>query len=320
MGESAAPPRNDPPAGQQPRPYGRSMMPTLRSIVDPVPLAALAAREYGLDVTGCVLLRSLVNDVYRLDTPSGPRALKLYRTGYASAGWEVELAAHAGAGVAQGVPLRDGRPAGALSAAEGERAFTLWEWVPGGKPPRPRTDGLYHRFGVATAEFHEATTGFPGPPARDAGALVDDVLARVPDAADRSLIAELATAAGRRAQDAGLERGICHGDVTLDNVHVAGDRIVFFDLDRAADGLRAADLCPVAATPQWPAFLAGYRTVRPFLDLDLAALPWLDVLLRIDYLHFHLYAKPVVRGTESLTEGWVTQNLTELRAAANLLT
>jgi len=296
------------------------MLLTVRSIVDPVELAALAAREYGLEVTGCVLLRSLVNDVYRLDTPSGPRALKLYRTGYASAGWEVGLAAHAGAGVAQGVPLLDGRPAGVLSAAEGERSFTLWEWVPGGKPPKPRTDELYRRFGTATAEFHEATTGYPGPAAVDVGALVEDVLARVPDAADRSLIARLAAAAGRRANDTGLERGICHGDVTLDNVHVAGDRIVFFDLDRAAHGLRAADLCPAATTPQWPAFLAGYRMVRPFLETDLAALPWLNVLLRIDYLHFHLYAKPAIRGTESLAEGWVEQNLTDLRAAANHLT
>ncbi len=296
------------------------MFPTLRSIVDPIPLAALAAREYGLEVTGCVLLRSLVNDVYRLDTPSGPRALKLYRAGYAAAGWEVALAAHVGAGVAQGVRLRDGRPAGVLAAAEGERAFTLWEWVPGGKPPKPRTDGLYHRFGVATAEFNEAAAGFRGPPAADVGALVDDVLARVPQAADRSLIARLAAEADRRVAGADLERGICHGDVTLDNVHVTGDRIVFFDLDRAAAGRRAADLCPVAATPQWPAFLAGYRTVRPFRAADVAVLPWLDVLLRIDYLHFHLYAKPAIRGTESLTEGWVHQNLTALRTAADHLT
>ena len=290
------------------------MFPTLRSIVDPTALAALAAREYGLEVTGCVLLRSLVNDVYRLDTEDGPRALKLYRAGYEPAGWEVALAAHVGAGVAQGVPRKDGRPAGTLPAAEGPRAFTLWHWVPGGKPPKPRTDDLYHRFGIATAEFHEASTGFPGPPATDPGTLVDDVLARLPEAADRSLIARLAAEAGRRVHD--LERGICHGDVTLDNIHVAGDRIIFFDLDRAADGWRAADLSPVAATPHWPAFLAGYREVRPFRAAEEAALPWLDILLRIDYLHFHLLAKPAIRGTESLTEGWVDQNLTALREAA----
>lgn len=288
------------------------MIPTLRSIVDPAALAEVATREYGLEVTSCVLLRSLVNDVYRLDTPSGPFALKLYRTGYESAGWEVALAAQVGAGVAQAVPLANGHPAGAVQAAEGPRAFTLWEWVPGAKPASPRTDELYHRFGVATAEFHEATAGFEGPPALDPLTLVDDVLARLP--AERTLIAPLAAEAGRRVQ--GLERGICHGDVTLDNVHAVGEEIVFFDLDRAAVGWRAADLAPVAATPQWPAFLSGYRSVRPFAEADEAALPWLDVLMRIDYLHFHLYAKPAMRGTESLTEGWVEDNLRELRTAA----
>jgi Ser/Thr protein kinase RdoA (MazF antagonist) len=281
--------------------------------VDPAALAEVAAREYGLDVTDCTLLRSLVNDVYRLDTPSGPLALKLYRTGYGSAGWEVALAARVGAGVAQGVPLGNGDPAGVVQAAEGPRAFALWEWVPGDKPAKPRTDELYRRFGVATAEFHAASTGFAGPPAVDPLTLVDDVLARV-GPADRQLITRLAAEAGRRVH--GLEQGICHGDVTLDNVHVVGERIVFFDLDRAAVGPRAADLTPVAATPHWPAFLAGYRSVRPFGAADEAALPWLDVLLRIDYLHFHLYAKPAMRGTESLTEGWVDQNLTDLRAAA----
>ncbi|MEU8231185.1 phosphotransferase [Actinoplanes sp. NPDC048967] len=295
------------------------MVPTLRSIVDPAALAGIAAREYGLEVTRCVLLRSLVNDVYRLDTPSGPRVLKLYRAGHASAAWEVALAAHVGAGVAQGVPLLDGRPAGDLTAAEGSRAFTLWEWVPGDKPSKPRTDELYHRFGIATAAFHQAASGFPGPPAVDVGELVDEVLARVPDAADRALIAALAAEAGRRIRAAELDRGICHGDVTLDNVHQDGDRIIFFDLDRAADDFRAADLAPVAGTPHWPAFLAGYRSVRPFRAADEAAVPWLGVLMRIDYLHFHLYAKPAMRGTESLTEGWVEQNLTELRAAGRRL-
>jgi len=289
------------------------MIPTLRSIVDPAHLTGLVTREYELEVSGCVLLRSLVNDVYRVDTPTGRRILKLYRAGYAAASWEVSLAAHAGKDVAQGIPRRDGSLSGTLAAAEGPRAYSLWEWVPGRKPPHPRDDDLYHRFGAATAAFHEATAGFPAPPAHDVVALVDDVLARLPDADDRTLVARLTAEAGRRLADADLERGVCHGDVTLDNIHLDGDRIVFFDLDRAAENYRATDLTPVAATPQWPAFLAGYRTVRGLADANIEAIPWLDVLLRIDYLHFHLYAKPAIRGTESTTEGWVDQNLTALR-------
>ncbi|MEV4707932.1 phosphotransferase [Actinoplanes sp. NPDC049316] len=295
------------------------MVPTLRSIVDPAWLASTVAREYGLEVSGCVLLRSLVNDVYRVDTPAGPRVLKLYRTGYSAAGREVALAAHVGSGVAQGVPLADGSPAGTIEAPEGARAFTLWEWVPGAKPAKPRTDELYHRFGIATAAFHEAASGFEAPSAVDPATLLDDVLASLPDPEDRRLTAALTAEAASRVAGAGLERGICHGDVTLDNVHADGDRLVFFDLDCAAENWLAADLSPVAATPQWPAFLAGYRTVRELPDTAVGALPWLDVLLRIGYLHFHLYAKPAMRGTESLTEGWVDQNLGQLRAAAGWL-
>ena len=294
------------------------MVPTLRSIIDASWLAGMVAREYGLPVSGCVLLRSLVNDVYRVDTPDGPRALKVYRTGH-DAAWEVELAAHVGAGVAQGIPLPGGALSGTIPAAEGPRAFTLWEWVPGAKPPKPRTDELYHRFGIATAEFHEAASGFAGPSTVDPMALLDDVLAGLPDPDDRRHTAALAAEAGSRIAGAGLERGVCHGDVTLDNVHADGDRLVFYDLDRAGENWLAADLSPVAATPQWPAFLAGYRTVRSFPDTAVEALPWLDVLLRLDYLHFHLYAKPAMRGTESLSEGWVDENLGQLRAAATWL-
>ncbi|BCJ51350.1 hypothetical protein Asp14428_28250 [Actinoplanes sp. NBRC 14428] len=296
------------------------MVATLRSIVDPAWLAATVAREYALEVSGCVLLRSLVNDVYRVDTPAGRYVLKLYRAGYERAAWEVGLAAHVGAGVAQGVPLRGGALSGTVAAAEGAREFSLWRWVPGARPAKPRDDALYHRFGAATAAFHEAAGDFPAPPAYDVFALLDDVLARLPDAADRNLTAALAAEARSRLADAGLERGVCHGDVTLDNVHADGDRLIFYDLDRAAAGALATDLSPVAATPHWPAFLAGYRTVRPFPDPAVAMLPWLDVGLRLDYLHFHLYAKPAMRGTESLTDGWVAQNIAQLRAAAvNLL-
>ena len=295
------------------------MVPTLRSIIDASWLAGTVAREYGLPVTGCVLLRSLVNDVYRVDTPGGSRVLKVYRTGYEAAAWEVELAAHVGAGVAQGVPLTGGGLSGTVPAAEGPRAFTLWEWVPGAKPAKPRTDELYHRFGIATAAFHEAASGFPALPTVDPASLLDDVLARLPDADDRRHVAALTAEAASRIAGAGLDRGVCHGDVTLDNVHADGDRLVFYDLDRAGDNWFAADLSPVAATPQWPAFLAGYREVRPFSAEAVEVLPWLDVLLRLDYLHFHLYAKPAMRGTESLTEGWVDENLGQLRAAATWL-
>ena len=301
------------------------MLRPLRSLPDPVSLGALVADAYGLDVQGCVLLRTLVNDVYRIDTPAGPYALKLYgpRRGR-HAEWEVRLAAHVAAGgvdVARGVPLADGRLAGQALMPEGARVHTLWEWAAGTHAPRPFDDDLYRRFGAAVARFHAAADDLaPAHRPVPMESLLDDVLARV-DAADRPLISSLAEAAGRRLAEVGplLDRGVCHGDVTLDNAHLDGDRIVLFDLDLACDNWRAWDLVGVASTPQWPAFLAAYRTVRPLADLDVATMPWLDVVLRVDYLHFHLVGKPAFRGTDSLREGWVDQNLGALRKAAAAL-
>jgi Ser/Thr protein kinase RdoA (MazF antagonist) len=302
------------------------MIATLRSLPDPAALGAEVAAAYQIDVTGCTLLRTLVNDVYRIDTPTGPYALKLYGPGrQARAAVEVGLAAHVaarGVDIARGVPLADGRAAGDVLMAEGLRAYTMWQWAPGTHAPQPFGEGLYRRFGIAVAGFHAAADDFAGAPtAVGTAELLDDVLARVTDADDRALIAALAAAAGRYLGEAGprLERGACHGDVTLDNAHLDGDRFILFDLDLACDTWRAQDLVGVASTPSWAAFLAGYRSVRAFGAADIAALPWLGVAQSIDYLHFHLVGKPTYRGIDSLREGWADQNFDDLRTAGRAL-
>jgi Ser/Thr protein kinase RdoA (MazF antagonist) len=297
--------------------------PPLRSLLAADDIAALVTDAYGLSATGAVLLRSLSNDVYRVDTARGPLVLKLYRHGRPLAGvvWEVRLAAHLGDRVPQGVPLRDGHPAGALDAPEGARAYALWEWAPGAPPQAPATDRLAGLFGRAVASFHAAADvgAPPAPRGTDLGELLGPTLDRVRAAvgpADRELLARFGAALPERLGGAGLDRGICHGDVSLDNVHVDGDRLVLYDLDLAGAGWRAADLTGVATTPTWPAFLAGYREVRPFGGADLAALPWLRVLALISNLHFHLVEKPAIRGIDSIREGWADRDLAALRTGA----
>jgi Ser/Thr protein kinase RdoA (MazF antagonist) len=297
---------------------------TLRSIVEPADLCDLLGEAYGLEVSGCVLLRSLVNDVYRVGTASGPRILKLYKAGHRTVdevAWEVSLANALGGAVARGIPLADGHGAGELETAEGIRPYSLWEWAPGSKPEPPFDDELYRRYGMATAAFHTACDTITLPPRRfdvmDAlGWPLDQVLERV-DADDRAAIVDLVAAATSRLSGMVLDAGICHGDVSLDNLHVDGDRIVFYDLDRAGNGWRATDLTGVASTPHWPAFLKGYRSVRDFRDED--AIPWLGIVDRIGNLHFHLVDKPKLRGIESIDDGWVDHNLGALRDAASRL-
>jgi Ser/Thr protein kinase RdoA (MazF antagonist) len=296
---------------------------TFRSLVDPEALAAVIDTAYGIRVRSCVLLRSLVNDVYRIETADGRFAFKLYRTGHRTldeVGWEVQVAAAAGPVLVHGVRLADGSAAGQIQTAEGVRPYSLWHWAGGHKPEPPFSDDLFRRYGAGTAAFHAACDKADLPPRRfDVMAALewplDEVLDRVgPD--DRAIFSRLVAAARAGLSDLELDHGICHGDVSLDNLHSDAGRVVFYDLDRAGNGWRAADLTGVSTTTGFATFLAGYRSVRPFGDGDLAAIPWLSVVDLIGNLHFHLVDKPKLRGVESIGEGWAERERQALRAAA----
>jgi Ser/Thr protein kinase RdoA (MazF antagonist) len=306
------------------------MIPVYRSLLDPAGLVELVRRGYGLDVVGCTLVRSFVNDVYELATPAARYVLKVYRHGFWSVdevAWEGELAAYlAGAGVpiARMVPRADGALAAGVAAPEGVRPYAVWRFVDGRKP-RPEA-GLYRDFGRLVARFHEAAAGFASMLPRrpfDLPRVLDEPLtALLPRLGerDRAMVAALAATARERITGyQGLDWGVCHGDVTLDNVHLTGTGLVLHDLDLAGERCRAADLYGVAATPHWDAFLAGYTAVRAFGERDRAALPWFRVVQELLNLHFHLVAKPALRGTESIGEGWADEILAGLRTAADTL-
>ncbi|WP_433010758.1 phosphotransferase enzyme family protein [Kribbella sp. CA-294648] len=291
------------------------MFPTLRSLPDPEALRGRLAEVYGLPFTDCTLLRSLVNDVYEVTAPDARYVLKLYRANHWTVQeirWETRLLrqlVRAGLQVPEVVVLADGSEVGVLEAAEGDRPYTLSTYLAGTKPQPPFDDELYHSFGVLIAAFHDAT---------------DDFLPRAPrrqPAAEGNLLRELAGAVRNHlAQYSGvLARGICHGDVSLDNVFVTADGLALYDFDLSGDGYRAADFTGVAATPYWPAFLAGYQSRRPVSDADLAAIPYLTVAGRLANLHFHLVDKPLTRGTESIGEGWAAAELAALQEAAERL-
>jgi Ser/Thr protein kinase RdoA (MazF antagonist) len=312
------------------------MTPVTRSLFDAEALGRAIGGTYGLDVTESVLVRSFVNDVYRIGTTDGAYALKVYRHDCWSRdeiAWEQDLVRHLhthGVAVPPVVATLDGRFIGTLDAPEGLRTFALTEYVTGRKPGSPFDAELYRSFGRLTGRVHFAgdslATGHPRRP-NDLGRALDEPLAAVlPMLAgdDAALISELAAKARDRVETLsrgphGLDWGVCHGDVTLDNLHVADSGLVLHDFDSAAPGWRAHDLTGVAATPLWDAFVDGYTDERPLADADVDAMPWLGVIARIANLHFHLVDKPAWRGNESLSEGWAAGELTELRAAADRL-
>jgi Ser/Thr protein kinase RdoA (MazF antagonist) len=292
------------------------------------------ADAYGLDITGCTLLRSFVNDVYAIVTPARRYVFKVYRHGFWSPGevaWELDLTRHllrSGVAVPDVVPLTDGSLLGILDAPEGQRPYTLTAFVESGARARqPFTGELYREFGAATAAFHTAgdtfTTTYPRRSFDLAATLTEPLglvlaaLAAQPE--DRAVIAALGEQAQRRIEAliaGGLDWGVVHGDVTMDNVFFGPAGPILYDFDLAGPGFRACDLSGVRQTRHWDAFADGYQRVRPLRDNDLAALPWFTIAGNISNLKFHLVDKPVFAGTESLAEGWAESILTGMRAAA----
>ncbi|WP_020574684.1 phosphotransferase enzyme family protein [Actinopolymorpha alba] len=309
------------------------MVHVLRSIPQPAAIGDLVRRAYGLDVRECRLLRSFVNDVYDLTGADGRFVLKVYHAGGWSTdevAWEFDLVSHlaaSGISVARVVPLTSGSLVGEFDAPEGIRPFGLTEYVDGDKPRPPLNDELYHAYGALLARLHRATEDFRTTHSRRAFGLeltLDEPLAQVlPELAnqpeDQALVKELGGLARQRMTELaalGLDWGIRHGDVTLDNVHLTGEGLTIHDFDLAAVGWRAGDLTSCLSTAFADAFAAGYRSVRTIGSADLSALPWLRVIESIGNLRFHLVDKPAWRGTESLSEGWAEQILTDFRSSA----
>jgi Ser/Thr protein kinase RdoA (MazF antagonist) len=305
------------------------MLPTLRSLPDPHALSVHLADRYGLGFTGCTLRRSLVNDVYELTTGEDRYVLKLYRRDGRHPDdirWETGLSEHlraAGVLVPPVLPLPDGDLVGLLESPEGPRPFTVSTYVEGTKPQPPFTEELYGAFGAELAAFHDAADNYHSPYARRSAesahrldAALEEILSV--DDTEENLLRGLAAAVRNNvAQYSTL--GICHGDVTFDNVLLTSQGLLLLDFDLSAVGPLAADFTGVAATQHWEAFKAGYRTRRAITEKDEAAIPYLQVVARIFNLRFHLVDKPTFRGTESRDEGWAAAELAGLREAAAVL-
>lgn len=293
---------------------------------------ALVEKEYGFSVTRAELVRSFVNDVYRVHTRGRLYALKVYGVGRYTADevrWEQQLTRHlanSGLPVPADVARRGGDAVGVLEAPEGSRPYALVEWVPGTKPQPPYTDALYREVGGTLARLHEAADQFHSSYPRHSvrgGEEVDelsDVLDT--DSSRQRLVQRTGAEAQRqlsRLSAQGLHWGIRHGDPTLDNLHLDGSGVHFYDFDLAGPGWQVADLTGALSTDFADTFLAGYTAVRQLAPVELEALPWLRIMEILEHLYFHLIGKPALQGTSTLSEGWVDQGFESLAAAAGRL-
>ena len=295
-------------------------------------LAGELARRYDLHVLELRGLDTLVNDVFAVTAAEGAYALKLYHRARTPAAveWELDLVDHlhrSGAPVVRPVPGRTGLLQ-RFPLEGSERIGALFSWAPGRKPaPAPE---VYDRLGAAAAAIHRAADGFAPSPDRetyDAALLIDHQLHRM-----RALLEETGCWAAtvaltdrlrRWLADPALDRGICHMDMTLDNVHVddAG-AITVFDFDSAGPSWRAAEPWGVLrfSAAYFRSWLAGYRAVREFSPADEAAVAVFGIVGDLRTVAWQLGVAVSSRGTPllevaelpAIVDGWLDWEATHL--------
>lgn len=247
-------------------------------------LAANVSQTYGIEVTELTPLHTPVHDVVRVTSGREEYALKMYAPAardHDGVEWEVDLVTHLAAhGVPVLAPIEGVHGfVEKISLGEELRSSVLSPWASGAKPaPNEET---YLLLGRTAAAIHEGTQGFDSPIEReeyDPFLLIDDPLDRLSSQLASQKCEDRARAVGKRllARLDGLtmERGICHMDLTLDNVHIHAGKMTVFDFDSAGVCWLPMEPSGVLGSSYAGAFAAwcnGYRSVRLWSDEEEAA-------------------------------------------------
>jgi Ser/Thr protein kinase RdoA (MazF antagonist) len=125
----------------------------------------------------------------------------------------------------------------------------------------------------------------------------------------------------------GLDWGPCHGDLTLDNLHVTVDgQIVFYDFDSGGPGWRASDLPGWAkihtgiadAEMRSQAFLRGYQSQRPLGEADIEAAPYLYLAFEVWGMEIDLQNRLLARGRDAV-QAYLATSMMSLQLHVNRL-
>ncbi len=250
--------------------------------------ARVVARDYALGelVRFDGIPAGSVNSNFALVTDKGRYFLRIYEEqGDAGARAEGELLAKlAAAGVATPAPIARGDGSGTIGVVAGKPS-AVFPWKDGThrcQASVSRDD--CRRVGAALAAVHRAGEGT----VRDAGRFrYEDLverIARIASATDAALAAEAPILRAKldvhtARRDAGLPRGVIHGDLFRDNVLFAADGSIaaLLDFESASDGVLAYDLMVTVLAwcfgdaldmPLVRAMVEGYESVRPLSDAE----------------------------------------------------
>lgn len=236
--------------------------------------------QNGLVDVICTDLNTLANDAIEVTTQDAHYALKLYNPASRNKSevqWEIDLTIHLiknDAPIARPVIGKNGYLQSFMVNGQ-ERAAVLFEWAPGAKP-KPELS-TYFLLGNAAALIHQAADTFESPLERekyDLSLLIDEQLKRMKqpliDTGQHQRVIKLTERLRNFLNNPKLDWGVCHMDLTLDNVHRDGDTLMVFDLDSAGECWRATEPWGVkkVAEDRFQAWLEGYRSVRSFSTED----------------------------------------------------
>ena len=263
------------------------------------------------------------NTVFRVETMSGPAALRLHRADYHSRAairseldWMAYLMKN-GFAVPAPFPTRSGDLAVELADASGSlRVIDLLTWLDGEplgasyqpftRPPL-QTCAIFHNIGAELAKLHTLSDQWALPQnfkrhAWDRNGLIGDnpfwgpfwSIADISSQATNMLL----LIRDRVRQDlddrmaGGLDYGLIHADLARENVLVAGTDVRMIDFDDAGFGFRMFDIATALIKnrrePNYreieAALIAGYQSQRPLSQRELEARPLFTLLRSLTYL------------------------------------
>ncbi len=281
---------------------------------------------------------AFVHDVIAVTTDDKRYALKLYRAGVRSTEdleWEVGLTSHLADNGAPVVSIVEGAagPIETLEVDGVERSVVMTEWALGEKPlpgdgeePSHR-EKIYRLLGNAASTIHNVADLYVSDHKRaplGAEKLLDEQVALLRptlEGCGRWADVEVLVNGLRQFTTANeLDWGICHNDLTLDNVHVDGDTMIVFDFDSARPTWRALEpallyMGHASDKPDyWQAWLDGYRAARELTEADLNAIPLFSIMYQFENVAWKLGLTPTAVGQlltpdelREIVDDWLAQ-------------
>lgn len=287
--------------------------PVSSSILSGAHLSQYLQQHYDLSAnTVCTIIRSGINDTYRVTDGQSKYVLRVYSLNWRTVE-EIEeelrlLQSLQSGGLNVSYPVADkmNKLIHSLAAPEGERYAILFSFAEGDKIHSFSAD-IHYTVGKMMGNFHRLThnqsikriqyaavellekplpliSAFLSPTTPEMKYMV---------ALQQSLLNELKT-----ADVTDLRNGIIHLDIWFDNLNISNDgEVTLFDFDFCGNGWQATDVAyyimqlantekyiEAAYKPKTEQFIAGYESVTKLSNEEKRLLPYLGLSLYCFYL------------------------------------